>query len=65
VNLWLSIPMIVEAVSDTRNPTTAKNPQAHSICERMHQMVGDILWTMVTLNPPERVDSVNHMSIRH
>ncbi len=33
-------------------PTTAKNPQANAICERMHQSVGNTLRALTTLNPP-------------
>ncbi len=35
-----------------RRPTTSKNPQANSICERMHQAVGNSLRVLKTLNPP-------------
>jgi transposase InsO family protein len=34
-------------------PTTSYNPQANAICERMHQTVGNVLRTLVHLNPPE------------
>ena len=33
----------------TPRPTTVKNPQANSICERMHQVVGSTLRTMTRL----------------
>ena len=36
-------------------PTTAKNPQANAICERMHQAVGNTLRVSVHLNPPQGV----------
>jgi hypothetical protein len=33
-------------------PTTSKNPQANSICERMHQTVGNSLRVLRHFNPP-------------
>jgi transposase InsO family protein len=33
-------------------PTTAKNPQANSVCERMHQSIGNSLRVLSTMNPP-------------
>ena len=33
-------------------PTTTYNPQANSICERMHQTIGNVLRTLIHLNPP-------------
>ena len=38
-------------------PTTARNPQANAICERMHQTVGNILRTLLHENPPKDVGS--------
>lgn len=35
--------------------TTAKNPQANSICERMHQTVANVLRTLIHGNPPKDV----------
>jgi hypothetical protein len=32
--------------------TTAKNPQSNAVCERMHQMVGNILRTLLHGEPP-------------
>lgn len=32
--------------------TTSYNPQANSICERMHQTVGNVLRTLLYANPP-------------
>ena len=40
-----------------RHAISAKNPQANSICERMHQTVGNMLRAMISLNPPDGVDS--------
>jgi len=37
----------------TNVPTTAKNPQANSICERTHQMVGNSLCAMMHAHPLE------------
>ena len=36
-------------------PTTSRNPQANSICERMHQSVGNVLRTLIHGDPPENV----------
>ncbi|KAG7361664.1 reverse transcriptase RNA-dependent DNA polymerase [Nitzschia inconspicua] len=33
-------------------PITAKNPQANSVCERMHQAIGNTLRVLSTLEPP-------------
>ena len=33
-------------------PSTSKNPQSNSICERMHQTVGNILRILIHTNPP-------------
>ena len=33
-------------------PTTAKNPQANAVCERMHKTVADIVRTLVKEKPP-------------
>ena len=35
--------------------STAKNPQSNSICERMHQTVGNILRTLLYSNPPQNM----------
>jgi hypothetical protein len=36
-------------------PTTVKNPQAKSICKRMHQTVANSLRSMVHSNPPNNM----------
>ena len=36
-------------------PTTSRNPQANAICKRMHQTVGNILCTLLHVNPPNTV----------
>jgi hypothetical protein len=33
-------------------PTSSKNPQANTICERMHQPVGNVLRTLLHGEPP-------------
>ncbi|KAG7355485.1 reverse transcriptase RNA-dependent DNA polymerase [Nitzschia inconspicua] len=33
-------------------PITAKNPQANSVCERMHQAIGNALRVLSTMEPP-------------
>ena len=35
--------------------STSKNPQSNSICERMHQTVGNILCTLLYSNPPQNM----------
>ena len=42
-------------------PTTSRNPTANSICERMHQTVGNILRTLLHTNPPRTVSEANDM----
>ena len=42
-------------------PISAKNPQANSICERMHQSIDDTLRTLATLNPPAGIESANQL----
>ena len=34
---------------------TAKNPQSNSICERVHQTVGNVLRTLLYSNPPQNM----------
>ena len=42
-------------------PTTSQNPTSDSICECMHQSVGNILRTMLHGNPPENVTKANEL----
>lgn len=42
-------------------PTTAKNPQANAICERMHQTVGNLLRSLCHSNPPQNVANANEL----
>jgi hypothetical protein len=44
-----------------RRPTTAKNPQANAICERMHQSVGNSLRILRRWNPPAGVNDANQL----
>ena len=37
------------------NPTSSRNPQANSICERMHQVIGNALRVLSTMNPPKGI----------
>ena len=39
--------------------TTVKNPQAHAICERLHQSISNTLWTMLHMYPPNTIDQTN------
>ena len=41
--------------------TTSCNLTANSICERMHQTVGNILQTLLHGNPPENVSKANEL----
>lgn len=43
------------------HPISVKNPQANSICERMHQTVGNSLRAMEAMNPPQGVESAIQM----
>ncbi len=36
-------------------PTSSKNPQANAICEWMHQMVGNVLRTLLHGEPPQGI----------
>jgi transposase InsO family protein len=45
----------------TSRPTTAKNPQANSVCERVHQAIGNTLRVLTTLNPPQGVVNAEHL----
>ena len=33
--------------------STSKNPQLNALCKQIHQMVADILWTLLHNNPPK------------
>jgi len=42
-------------------PTTSKNPQSNSICERMHQTVGNILRTVLYSKPARTVGDAKNI----
>jgi transposase InsO family protein len=42
-------------------PITAKNPQANSICERMHQAIGNTLRVLTTMEKPRGVNSAKQL----
>ena len=42
-------------------PTTAKNPQANAICERMHQTIGNSIRAMQVLTPPSGLDAAHQL----
>ena len=46
-------------------PTTSRNPQANSICERIHQSVGNILRTLLHGDPPENVLKQTKWLMKH
>ncbi len=35
--------------------TSAKNPQSNATCKRMHQIVGNVLWTLLHGEPPQNI----------
>jgi hypothetical protein len=41
--------------------TTAKNPQANTLCERMHQTVGNTLRALHSMQPPDDIDSTTQL----
>ena len=41
--------------------TTAKNPQANSVCERMHQAIGNTLRVLSTMHPPRGTSSARQL----
>ena len=43
------------------HPTTSKNPQANSVCERMHQAIGNSLRALSTLHPPAGLADANQL----
>jgi hypothetical protein len=43
---------------------TSKNPQSNSICERMHQTVGNVLRLLLYTNPPQNLTQAKTLSIR-
>jgi transposase InsO family protein len=42
-------------------PTSVQNPQANAVCEQMHQVVGNILRTLLHSNPPANLIDVRTM----
>jgi hypothetical protein len=42
-------------------PTTSKNPQANSVCERLHQTVANILRTTLRARPPQDLQSAQEI----
>ena len=45
--------------------TSAKNPQSNTICERMHQTVGNVLRTLLHGEPPQNIANANHNTNTH
>jgi Integrase zinc binding domain len=41
------------------SPTTVKNPQANSICERLHQTITNVLRPLLHLHPPQDQEAAN------
>jgi hypothetical protein len=46
-----------------KHPITAKNPQANAVCKRMHQVVGNSLRVVSTLNPPAGIVHANNQLV--
>ena len=45
----------------TNKPTTAKNPQANSVCERVHQCIGNTLRTLSSTQPPAGIQDAENL----
>jgi hypothetical protein len=41
--------------------TTVKNPQANAICERMHQTIGNSLWTLIHAHPSRKAEEAANL----
>ncbi len=41
--------------------TSAKNPQANAVCERMHQTVGNVLRTLLHSEPPQNITTAKEL----
>ena len=39
--------------------TTARNPQAYTICKRLHQSVSNKFWSMLCAYPPNNIEQTN------
>jgi hypothetical protein len=44
-----------------RHPISAKNPRANSVCERMHQTIGNSLRVLSILHPPEGINDARQL----
>ena len=44
-----------------KHPIASKNPRANSVCERMHQTIGNTLRVLSTLNPPEGIANARQL----
>ena len=42
-------------------PIGVRNPQANAVCERMHQVVGNVLRTIIHSYPPQHTEQANGM----
>ncbi len=45
----------------TSRPITSKNPTANSICERMHQSIGNTLRVLASMDPPQGNQTANQL----
>ncbi len=53
--VWSEFQYLLQGCRIKDAPTSSKNPQANAIYERMHQMVGNILRTLLHGEPPQDV----------
>ena len=42
-----------------KRPTSVKNPQANSICERLHQTITNVLRPLLRMHPPQNIDEAS------
>ena len=57
----MGIPRIPSKTGVKAVPTTSRNPTANSMCERMHQTVGNVLHTTLHGNPPKNLNKANEL----
>ena len=53
--------LLLTALTIKDIPTTSRNPQADAICKRMHQTVGNVLRTLLHVNPPKNLGSAREL----
>ncbi len=48
-------------MEDKDVPTTSRNPTVSAVCEGMYKSVGNILQTILHINPPQNVKKENEL----